>query len=217
MSWAIKQTDLVSKREIKLARSKREATRQYAFESGLTRRDFLVRSGALGLLLAAKPELSLAGDEGFSLTTRPKDFDVINRAVIESVQLHLFPDDGDGPSAKELNAYRYLLWAIEDPDNRADEDRQFILQGAAWLEDWADTQTGRSFLVLSWDEQEALLTAIAKSRAGENWLSLLLYYLIEALMLDPLYGGNPDEIGWRWLEHQPGFPRPVTGKSYLDF
>ncbi|WP_281213209.1 gluconate 2-dehydrogenase subunit 3 family protein [Shewanella insulae] len=200
-----------------MVRSKREAKKQYAFETDLSRRDFIVRSGALGLLLSVKPELSWGSEEGFSLTTRPKGFDVINRAIIESVQQHLFPDDGDGPSAKELNAYRYLLWAMEDPDNRADEDRQFILQGAAWLEDWADTQTGRSFLVLNWDEQEALLQEIAKSRAGENWLSLLLYYLIEALTLDPLYGGNPDEIGWRWLEHQPGFPRPVPGKSYLDF
>ncbi|MCG9747486.1 gluconate 2-dehydrogenase subunit 3 family protein [Shewanella sp. Isolate8] len=189
---------------------------EYAFESGLTRRAFLAGSSAAAMLLAAKPQLSWAETE-FSITTRPQGFDVINRAIIEAVQLHLFPDDGDGPSAKDLNAYRYLLWAMEDPDNRIDEDRQFILQGAAWLEDWADTQRGRSFLVLSWDEQDALLKEIAKSRAGENWLSLLLYYLIEALTLDPLYGGNPDEIGWRWLEHQPGFPRPKAGKSYLDF
>ncbi|WP_258405086.1 gluconate 2-dehydrogenase subunit 3 family protein [Shewanella psychrotolerans] len=197
-------------------RAKKMAT-EYAYESGLDRRAFLARSGALAFLLTAKPQFSWADDESFSLATRPQDFDVINRAIIESVQLHLFPDDGDGPSAKDLNAYSYLLWAMEDPDNRADDDRQFVLQGAAWLEDLADTELKRSFLVLSWDEQEAMLARIAKSRAGENWLSLLLYYLIEALTLDPVYGGNPDQMGWRWLEHQPGFPRPVPGKTYLDF
>ena len=45
----------------------------------------------------------------------------------------------------------------------------------------------------------------------------VMYYLAEALMLDPVYGGNPDMIGWKWLEHQAGFPRPVAGKTYRDF
>ena len=36
-------------------------------------------------------------------------------------------------------------------------------------------------------------------------------------MLDPVYGGNPEMIGWKWLEHQPGFPAPIEGKTYRDF
>jgi gluconate 2-dehydrogenase gamma chain len=45
-------------------------------------------------------------------------------------------------------------------------------------------------------------------------LSLLLYYIFEALLSDPVYGGNPGGIGWQWLEHQPGFPRPPADKIY---
>jgi gluconate 2-dehydrogenase gamma chain len=52
------------------------------------------------------------------------------------------------------------------------------------------------------------------TRWGRAWLSLLLYYIFEALLSDPVYGGNPGEIGWRWLEHQPGFPRPPADKIY---
>lgn len=62
-----------------------------------------------------------------------------------------------------------------------------------------------------------MLKKISQSRAGENWLSLLLYYLLESLTLDPIYGGNTDGMGWQWLGHQAGFPRPVQGKTYLDF
>jgi gluconate 2-dehydrogenase gamma chain len=39
---------------------------------------------------------------------------------------------------------------------------------------------------------------------------MLLDYIMEALLTDPVYGGNPNSIGWQWLKHQPGFPRPTT-------
>jgi gluconate 2-dehydrogenase gamma chain len=58
------------------------------------------------------------------------------------------------------------------------------------------------------------LREIEQSRAGRNWLSLLLTYLLEALLADPVYGGNPDGIGWTWLEHQPGYPAPPRDKSW---
>ncbi|QYJ87003.1 gluconate 2-dehydrogenase subunit 3 family protein [Shewanella mesophila] len=193
----------------------------FAYASGLSRRDFLKRTGAATILLSvlgAKPSLLAAKEtEPFSIHSKPDNFDVITHAIVETVQMHLFPDDGDGPSAKDLNADRYLLWALDDPGNIEDGDRDFIIQGAAWLEDLADTELKQSFLVLDWSAQAALLTRIANSRAGENWLSLLLYYLLEALTLDPIYGGNPDGVGWQWLEHQSGFPRPMVGKTYLDF
>ena len=53
-----------------------------------------------------------------------------------------------------------------------------------------------------------LLRQIAKSTAGENWLATLLSYIFEALLAAPIYGGNPGGVGWKWLQHQPGFPLP---------
>ena len=49
---------------------------------------------------------------------------------------------------------------------------------------------------------------------GENWLSTLLLYIFEALLTDPVYGGNPNGIGWKWLGHNPGLPRPTADKRY---
>lgn len=199
---------------------------RYVYASGMSRRAFLQKTGAGAALLALigiKPVF--AGTEAFDRnqvvpdrsTSSPRNFDVITRAIVETVQLHLFPDDGDGPSAQQLNAYTYLLWAIDEPDNQADGDRPFVIQGASWLEELSQEELGTSFLLLDETAQDNLLQRVAKSRAGENWLSLLLYYLLEALTLDPIYGGNPQGIGWQWLEYQPGFPRPTVGKTYLDF
>ena len=79
------------------------------------------------------------------------------------------------------------------------------------------TAHGVDFVELTLELQNEVLERMEQSKFGKNWLSLLMFYLTEALMLDPYYGGNPDMIGWIWLEHRPGFPRPVQGKTYRDF
>ena len=185
----------------------------------MTRQQFLRHSGMFGIvagLLSSKPStaLTLASPEApataFSFTTQQK-------VTISAVLIQLFPADGDGPSAQDLNALNYLQWALQDPDNVADGDQQLIPEGSRVLEDEAAKQYKRSFVTLDPEQQDELLRHIAGTPAGENWISLLLYYLIEALTLDPVYGGNPNGAGWKWLEHQPGFPRPTADWTYLHY
>ncbi len=139
------------------------------------------------------------------------------RKVLDAVQMQLFPEDGDGPGARDLNALAYLEWAMTDPVNVDDGDPVFIGKGIGWLEDLSGTAHGTGFAGLTHESQNELLQQFVQTKPAENWLSLLLFYLTEALMLDPYYGGNPDMIGWMWLQHRPGFPRPVEGKTYRDF
>lgn len=130
------------------------------------------------------------------------------------VQEHLFPHEEDAPGAGDIQAVRYLKQALEAPDVDG-EERDFILKGVQWLDGIAGEMYERPFKKLNEDQREAVLRKIAASKAGENWLSLLLTYLFEALLSDPVYGGNPQGIGWRWLEHQPGFPQPPADKRYF--
>jgi gluconate 2-dehydrogenase gamma chain len=58
-------------------------------------------------------------------------------------------------------------------------------------------------------QRDEVLRAIASSTAGDRWLNVIMSYVLEALLSDPVYGGNPQGIGWQWLQHQPGFPRPT--------
>ncbi|ABV38147.1 hypothetical protein Ssed_3543 [Shewanella sediminis HAW-EB3] len=193
-----------------------------AYNSGLNRRAFLRQTGAAAVLLGllgAKPSAVIAeeAEDKVENDRGLEDFNAHSRGVVEAVQLQLFPDDGDGPSAKQLNGFQYLSWALDDPENVAEGDKAFILKGVGWLEEQSKATQGESFIKLSLIQQDTVMKQISQTRAGENWLSLLLYYLLESLTLDPVYGGNPDGIGWKWLEHQPGFPQPVKGKTYLDF
>ncbi len=170
----------------------------------------------LGQLPSLKP-VTAGTEQKTGSAIPPVKFSKQQRATLDAVQMQLFPDDGDGPSARDLNALRYLEWALDDPDNRADGDPEFIIKGIGWLEDLAQTTFGERFSGLSRTQQQRLLTQTADSEAGSNWLSLLIYYLLEALLLDPLYGGNPNQIGWKWLGHQPGFPRPTPGHEFRRY
>ena len=130
-----------------------------------------------------------------------------------AVQNHLFPKDGESPGADDINATLYLKSVLELPGIE-DADKKFLRDGIGWIDDIAMQMFKNSFHELDKNNKEDVLQRIASSSAGENWLSLLLLYIFEALLTDPIYGGNPDGIGWQWLEHKPGFPTPTKDKRY---
>lgn len=143
----------------------------------------------------------------------PEPGDAARWRTIGAVQDHLLPSEPGAPGAREIRATAYLQWVVRDERLDARE-REFILRGADWLDGVARERELLSFPELAEAARERVLRAVTASAAGENWLSTLLVYLFEALLVDPVYGGNPDGVGWRWLGHTPGFPRPPADKIY---
>lgn len=127
--------------------------------------------------------------------------------VLAAVQDRLFPSEPHAPGAREIRALAYLQGVVADPRGDRDEQR-FILKGVDWLEALSRQRHKASFVDLDPARRDEVLREVAATDQGDNWLSTLLYYLCEALLADPVYGGNPDGIGWTWLGHRPGFPRP---------
>jgi len=180
-------------------------------DAQLERRRFLHNAGKASAAAIMLPSMALftacdPSQPHAALTQEPWP-------TFAAVQLVLFPNDGNGPSANDLNAATYLHFVLnsEDIDH---EERDFIFKGIDWLNQLADTQHNKNFLAAGALQQAKLIETIAKSKSGERWLSYLLLYIFEALLSDPAYGGNPDGIGWSWLEHAPGFPRPDRQKTY---
>jgi len=129
--------------------------------------------------------------------------------TVTALQEHLFPKGPDSPGATDIGAAKYLEWAITVPE--ADPDtRNTIVNGISRLQDATIERFDAPFTRLEFMQKELA----DETRWGRVWLSLLLSYIFEALLSDPVYGGNPDQVGWRWLEHQPGFPRPPADKIY---
>ncbi|MCK4748286.1 MAG: gluconate 2-dehydrogenase subunit 3 family protein [Bacteroidales bacterium] len=133
--------------------------------------------------------------------------------ILKASQNHMFPKTEDAPGADEINATVYLQAVLSDK-NGDPEEQDFIKSGITWVEEEAKETEGRSFLSLDEDGRERVLRSMETHGWGERWLSLILLYIFEALLSDPLYGGNPDGVGWAWLEHYPGVPRPTKDKIY---
>jgi len=180
-----------------------------------SRRRFLL--AAAGGSLAALFPLNSAGDTPSQTTGTgaPGASTSEPWEIIDAVQQQLFPSEPGIPGAREINALAYLQFVVSD-ESLDKEDRDFILQGAQWLQQMSFEKHKTAFIRLDNDKREQLLRRIANSEAGENWLSTLLLYIFEALLTDPVYGGNTNEAGWRWLEHTPGFPRPPADKTFVQ-
>ena len=134
--------------------------------------------------------------------------------TLAEVQEHLFPSDDSSPGAKDISALRFLSNMLDAPDTDS-EEKEFIFKGVGWLNDLSKTTYHKSFITLNSKNKESVLRKIESSNAGGRWLSLMMSYLIEALLSDPVYGGNKDRKGWQWLEHIPGFPTPSTSHVYF--
>ncbi|MDN3652306.1 gluconate 2-dehydrogenase subunit 3 family protein [Thalassotalea ponticola] len=143
------------------------------------------------------------------------DFTAEPWRTLDQVMQHLLPSSASGPGAKEFHAINYLyLLLTEQPID--DAEKQFVKKGVGWLNGYTNKHFNSEFYQLSTSDKQQALTAISKSRAGENWLSTLITYIFEAMLAPSAYGGNPNGIGWQWLQHKPGFPMPTNGKRYFE-
>lgn len=182
----------------------------------LSRRAFLLRGSAALAVTTALPGLPLVLGEETSQETEFSVFSDKQAKILSAVQEHLFPKDVGSPGALDIYALSYLEFVVTQPDF-ATHLRNFIVNGIQSVQEASLERFDRGFEDLSLAGKEDLLRYLAdRTRWGRNWLSLLLYYIFEALLADPVYGCNPDGIGWQWLEHQPGFPRPPPDKIYTS-
>lgn len=135
--------------------------------------------------------------------------------TLDATLNQLLPKSETGPSAKEINALAYLhqIFTVQPTEQ---EEKEFILKGVGWLNGYAQSEKGKAFATLSFEEKELLLRGISQSKAGSNWLNTLLGYIYQAMLAPPSYGGNTNGTGWQWLEHKAGFPLPAKGQRYFE-
>lgn len=177
---------------------------------GLSRREFIqllaTAAAVYPLSSLAEKRKQLSKGQGTAPLTEPW-------LTLSSVQQHLFPAGQDSPGASYIAALTYLRNMMSAPDFDK-EQAMLIHNGVGWLNDLAKQQYEKTFVQLDSKAKEIILRRTENSKLGSRWLSLLLTYILEALLTDPVYGGNPNGIGWTWLEHQPGFPTPTEDKKY---
>jgi len=191
----------------------------------MNRRSFLTISGTT--MLVAHSPLLFAVEGADDLAENPVKLSLSHSAknidpglsrrqwkTIIAVQDHLFPSEAKAPGAKEVNSQAYLYAVLSDA-GRDDEDRQLVINGLIELQDICWQQDKELFIKLNHVQRERALRTFEKTSNGSPWLMTILGYIFEALLVDPIYGGNTNELGWQWLEHQAGLPRPTLKTRYF--
>lgn len=137
----------------------------------------------------------------------PKVLNLREWSLLAAVQDHLIPSSPESPGAAECEATRYLDLALTGSDVDT-EDSFTIRAGVVALGNLSEQSYGKPFEKIQFAEREALLRALEEDEAGEQWLSLLMSFTLEAYLGDPIYVGNRESKVWEWLDQQAGFPRP---------
>ncbi len=127
--------------------------------------------------------------------------------TISLVYDDMFPSAPGIPGAPELNSIGYLHGVMRD--ERVDEDeKKFIVNGAEWINEESSEMFKKEYYQLSLSQRQLVLGSVMQYNWGDNWLYTLMGYLFESMFCDPIYGANRDMSGWKWLDYEPGFPRP---------
>ncbi len=133
--------------------------------------------------------------------------------IIQKIQEVLFPNDNNGPSVDDINAYGHFVWVVSDKRKRQDEI-DYLINGLNWVEETANENYQKSFNQLTNQQVHQLVDFIANQNWGKDWLSVILTLIFEALALDSIYNINTNQKGWEWLQHQSGTPRPNPNITY---
>jgi gluconate 2-dehydrogenase gamma chain len=185
----------------------------------MNRRSFLIRTTGLLALISLALFFSFKDIRSFLrhlFTSAPPDgFSERDWQTLKAIQEHLFPSEPDAPGAKDINALEYFHFVLshEITDER---ERGQIQRGLMEIDTIAQEMANQPFVLLSEKQREAVLRRFEKTANGKEWLTMTLNNIFEALLGDPVYGGNPNGIGWKWLGHRPGLPRPLMGKRYYE-
>ncbi len=154
-------------------------------------------------------------------SSSPIDFDTSPLSkekyrTLSSVQEILFPSDDNGPGSQDINAGRYFLWVMNDPLYDV-EIKKILQDNQTKFENVCEEANSVRFHELDQKSQESFLAEMIDKDSGiRTWCSRLLSLIFEALLLDPMYGGNTNKAGWDWLNHNPGQPRPNNSIRYPE-
>lgn len=161
------------------------------------------------------------------------------RAFVDAVTARLIPSDDDAPGAREADVLTFIdrqlagfygqgqRWYMRGPWPAGTSTQGYQTEHApaelyrvsiAAIDDWCRAnRDGRVFAELDADEQDEILTAIEDEEIEIEDIPLTTFFglvkenTIEGFFSDPIYGGNRDMVGWRYV----GFPG--ARYDYRDF
>ncbi len=176
----------------------------------VSRRQFLLGAfwlaaggpAALGTLLSSCKRKNVPG--------KNNELELILMAVLEVV----WPSTRGVPDLTDLNSVGYIMKVLDD--EHFDPDiREHVRTALKELNLLSLETYGRAFQELNKKEGEKLMVSYCR-KSGYKWLEWLMNLFLESLLGDPVYGVNGNGVGWKWLNHFPGYPGPDSKTKYPE-
>jgi gluconate 2-dehydrogenase gamma chain len=126
--------------------------------------------------------------------------------VLKAVLNHLFPNTHKYKGASKFGAFEFLIFVSKHPTFDK-SDFEFLIGGVKKL-----ISREKYFLSLSIEDKEKALREFERIQYGQNWLSFVMYYGLEAMLCDPIYKGNKNFSGWKNINHT--IPTPLAKSPF---
>jgi len=146
-----------------------------------------------------------------------KNLTALEYRTLGAAQDRLLPSEGPAsPGARDVNAIGYLD-AVFASGEISKETIALVKWGATVLNHRARNRfNAEEYAVLTSAERDGPINAFVKyrndptnGRASINWIRKMLSLTLEAFFGDPVHGGNPEEIAWKWANYTPPAIRPT--------
>ncbi|WP_249690975.1 gluconate 2-dehydrogenase subunit 3 family protein [Stappia sp. WLB 29] len=187
---------------------------------------------------AGMPWSPMSGEVPYYGTGADRFFSRDERLAVAAICARLIPSDEDGPGATEADVVTFIdrqmagfygraqHWYMQGPFAEGTSTQGYQSEhppamlyrlALAELDDYCRSQRGGAFAELSEEDQDAVLTGLDEGEiafervSAKTFFDLVLENTVEGFFADPLYGGNRDMVGWRYV----GFPG--TRYDYRDF
>ena len=187
---------------------------------------------------AGMPWSPMSGEVPYYGTGADRFFSRDERLAVAAICARLIPSDEDGPGATEADVVTFIdrqmagfygraqHWYMQGPFAEGTSTQGYQSEhppamlyrlALAELDEHCRAQRGGAFAELTEDDQDAVLTGLDEEEitfervSAKAFFDLILENTVEGFFADPIYGGNRDMVGWRYV----GFPG--TRYDYRDF
>ena len=184
------------------------------------------------------PWAPMSGDVPHHGTGEERFLGPAEHAAVAAICARLIPSDEDGAGAAEADVVTFIdrqlagfygrgqNWYMKGPFGEGTSTQGYQSEhppamlyrlALAELDAYCRAEHGAPFAELGADEQDAILAGLEGEEIefdrvpAKTFFDLILENAIEGFFADPIYGGNRDMVGWRYV----GFPG--TRYDYRDF
>jgi len=186
----------------------------------ISRRDFLALVAAGAAAACKKPgseslPISASASSSASVAASVAATKVLPAAeakIVDAIASRILPSE-DGPGAREANALAFIDGQLAAGDLAPLANG--VILSARIVDGEAKRRHATSFVDLDGARQDAILSDFADAKLGVQFpqgeaFRLLHMLTLEALLSDPIHGGNPDMVGWKWIR----FPTPTLRRPH---